>query len=81
MVIRKYRFLLVNIKYDVRVINRKHKQTDDDQSHQTRRSVTMQMLYFSINVYLMKYFTTAYVCFKDLWFVYRNDMNDVAIDC
>ena len=56
MVIRKYRFPLVNIKYDVRVINRKHKQTDDDQS---RRSVAMQMLYFSINVYLMKYFTTA----------------------
>jgi hypothetical protein len=78
MVIRKYRFPLVNIKYDVRVINRKHKQTDDDQS---RRSVTMQMLYFSINVYLMKYFTTAYVCFQDLLFVYRIDMNDVAIDC
>ena len=43
MVIRKYRFPLVNIKYDVRVKNRKHKQTDDDQS----RSVTTQMLYYS----------------------------------
>ena len=72
MVIRKYRFPLVNIKYDVRVINRKHKQPDDDQS---RRSVTMQILHFTINVYLMNYFTTAYVCFQDLWFVYKLSTN------